>query len=96
MPPSGDRKVSSPVGNCPLRNCAITVLVRLHKGPNRGVAGVKVEVRRSDGAVFDRKQTDGEGVASFKGIKQVNETYTVKVSLDPRDKANFAWFTAEA
>jgi|SRR5688500_2906189 len=95
MPPSGDRAVTSPIGKCPKAECAITVLVRDHAGAQNGVSNLKVEVLTNEKLIYDRKNTDREGVAEFKGIKKCDQTYEVRVTLEKTESDTYGWYTSK-
>ena len=93
--PTSDRKVESPKGECPLKQCAITVLVREHMGDKKGVSGLAVEVIAPGNVVLDRKNTDRDGLAEFKEIKKPGVRYAVLVKLADKDKEKYGWYTSE-
>lgn len=85
--PNSDRQVSSPTGQCPKKECAITVLVRENSGQQAGVSGVQVDVTQKRLT----KTTDASGLAEFKGIKPPNRDYTVVAQLSTEKKKKYFW-----
>jgi hypothetical protein len=83
--PMSDREVGSPVGQCPLLKCAITVYVREVKEPHDAIAKANVT---AEGA--GTKDTDQLGFADFKGLAVKDDPWVVKVDLK-RLARDYAW-----
>src|SRR6185503_14904151 len=78
-PVTGDRKVESPTGECPLKKCAITVYVEELPRSGRQAEpspNVYIEVSGSSD-----KKTDRSGLAEFKDLDPAKSPFIVKASL---------------